>query len=85
MSAYEASDFLYASEKGLTSANGAVNLLFKHKMSKFSVKIEKGEYFEGDIPYEMTVLIHNTVTDCLIDLSTGDVVKNPLGTTIRTR
>ena len=79
LSAYEASDFLYASQKGLTSESGAVNLLFKHKMSKFTVNILKGEDFEGNIPSDMTVLIHNTVTDCLIDLSTGDVVKDSHG------
>ena len=77
LSAYEASDFLYASRKGVTSADGEVNLLFKHKMSKFTVNLLKGEDFEGEIPEEMTIYVHNTVTDCLIDLSTGDVVKDP--------
>lgn len=77
LSAYEASDFLYAKKKGVTSAEGEVDLLFQHKMSKFTVKISKGEDYEGDLPATATLLIHNTVTDCLIDLSTGDVVKDP--------
>lgn len=77
LSAYEASDFLYASKKGVTSEDGEVNLLFKHKMSKFTVNLLKGDDFEGDIPAEMTIYVHNTVTDCLIDLSTGDVIKDP--------
>lgn len=77
LSAYEASDFLYASKKGVTSEDGEVNLLFKHKMSKFTVNLLKGEDFEGEIPEEMTVYVHSTVTDCLIDLSTGDVIKDP--------
>ena len=77
LSAYEASDFLYASRKGVTEADGDVNLLFKHKMSKFTVNLIKGEDFEGEIPSEMTIYVHSTVTDCLIDLSTGDVIKDP--------
>jgi hypothetical protein len=81
LSAYEASDFLYAVKKGVTSANGEVNLIFKHKMSKFTVNLIKGADFEGDIPEEMTIYVHNTVTDCLIDLATGDVVKDPYAST----
>lgn len=81
LSAYEASDFLYAAQKGVTEADGNVNLIFRHKMSKFTVNLIKGEDFEGEIPAEMTIYVHNTVTDCLIDLSTGDVVKNPYATT----
>lgn len=77
LSAYEASDFLYAFAKGVTSAGGDVGLLFKHKMSKLTVNIVKGEDYEGDIPATATVYVHSTVTDCLIDLSTGDVIKNP--------
>lgn len=77
LSAYEASDFLYAVKKGVTSDGGEVRLPFRHKMSKLTVNIIKGEDFEGDIPEDMTVYIHSTVADCLIDLSTGDVVKDP--------
>lgn len=87
LSAYEASDFLYAYKKGVTSEDGEVNLLFKHKMSKFTVNILKGGEFEGDIPSDLTIYLHSTVTDCLIDLSTGDVVKDPYASakTITTR
>ena len=76
LSAYEASDFLYAKCKGVSAADGDVNLLFKHKMSKLTVNIVKGEDYEGDIPAAATVYIHSTVTDCTIDLSTGDVLKD---------
>jgi hypothetical protein len=81
ISAYEASDFLYASSKGVTSVDGEVNLLFKHKMSKLTVNIVKGENYDGDIPEAASLYIHSTVPDCLIDLSTGDVVKNPTAQT----
>lgn len=77
LSAYEASDFLYATKKGVTSADGEVNLMFKHKMSKLTVNLIKGTEYEGELPATATLLVHSTVTDCLIDLSTGDVIKNP--------
>ena len=77
LSAYEASDFLYATKKGVTSAGGEVNLMFKHKMSKLTVNLIKGSDYEGDLPATATLLVHSTVTDCIIDLSTGDVIKNP--------
>lgn len=77
LSAYEASDFLYAVKKGVTSADGEVELMFKHKMSKLTVNLIKGADYEGDLPATATLLVHSTVTDCLIDLATGDVIKNP--------
>lgn len=77
LSAYEASDFLFATAKGVTSEGGDVNLVFRHKMSKFTVKLIKGADYEGELPANATVYIHSTVTDCVIDLATGDVVKNP--------
>lgn len=77
LSAYESSDFLYAKSTGVSSADGDVDLLFKHKMSKFTVNLIKGDSYEGEIPEDITLYLHSTVTDCIIDLSTGDVVKDP--------
>lgn len=77
LSAYEASDFLYATAKGVISEDGDVDLLFKHKMSKLTVNLIKGSDYEGDLPETATLLVHSTITDCLIDLATGDVIKNP--------
>lgn len=74
---YAASDFLYASAKGLTRDGGAVRLAFKHLMSCLRVNLVKGEDFKGDIPDDVTVYVHNTVRRAVIDLSSGDVVKNP--------
>lgn len=76
-SQYEASDFLWSSAKMVTSSEPTVKLLFKHKMSKVTVNLIKGGNFEGDIPNDAAVIIHNTVASALIDLSTGDVVKDP--------
>lgn len=74
---YQASDFMFAKKKGVTSAEGDVKLTFSHKMSKLTVNLLKGEDFEGDIPESLSVYIHNTVTESLIDLSSGDVIKHP--------
>ena len=74
---YEASDFLYATAKGLTKDDGAVRLAFSHLMSCLRINLVKGEDFKGDIPDDVTVYVHNTVTRAVIDLSSGDVVKNP--------
>ena len=76
-SQYEASDFLWSTAKEVTSSEPTVKLLFKHKMSKVTVNLVKGENFEGEIPEKASVIIHNTVASSLIDLSTGDVVKDP--------
>ncbi|MBQ9410373.1 MAG: fimbrillin family protein [Bacteroidales bacterium] len=72
-SAYEASDFLWAGVKGVTQT-GTVPMAFQHKMCKVNVKLVKGEDYEGDLPQDVSVYIHSTVTEAYIDLSTGDVV-----------
>ena len=77
MSGYEASDFLHAAAKGVTREDGTVKLSFRHIMSNLTINLIKGEDFSGELPYDVTVMVHNTVTDCYIDLATGDVVKNP--------
>ena len=76
LSAYEASDFLWAKSKAITRVD-AVPLVFKHKMSKVVVNLLKGTDYEGDIPTDVVVKLHNTVPDALIDLYSGDVIKNP--------
>ena len=79
LSAWERSDFLWASNFGLTRT-AQVPLVFNHRMSRVDIHLVKGEDYEGDIPDNAVVYIHNTVTDALIDLATGDVLKAPRGT-----
>lgn len=76
MTPYEASDFLWASAMDVEGSSNPVKLQFSHRMSNAYVKIEKGEDYDGSLPSDMEVYIHSTVADALIDLSTGDVVKN---------
>ena len=75
MGGYEASDFLFASAKGIAASASPVNLQFSHIMSKITVRLIKGEDFEGEIPETATVYIHNTVTDASIDLTAGVATK----------
>lgn len=80
MGGYEQSDFLFVSAKGISASATPVNLRFKHIMSKISIRLIKGEDFEGEIPETATVYIHNTVTDASIDLMAGVATKALRGT-----
>lgn len=76
MDGYEASDFLYTAAANVKATANPVNLQFRHIMSKLSVRLIKGEDFEGDFPETATVYIHNTVPEATIDLQAGVVTKN---------
>ena len=76
MSAYEASDILWAKAGGIRRADGAVSLQMKHIMSKLTVCIVAGESYVGSLPDDANVLIHSTVADAKIDLEKGAVVKD---------
>lgn len=78
---YEASDFLWASAKKQTAGNDAVALKFKHCMSKLTVRLIKGEDYEGDeLPQDAEVFIHNTLPNATIDLAAGIATKTLYGT-----
>lgn len=80
MSGYEASDFLFASSKNVFASASPVNLQFSHIMSKITIRLIKGEDFEGEIPEKATVYIHNTVTQSNIDIAAGVATKALRGT-----
>lgn len=75
LSGYEASDFLYASAKNLTATSSPVNLSFRHVMSKLTVRMIKGDNYEGELPENATVYVHNTVPSATIDIEAGIVTK----------
>ncbi len=79
LSGYEASDFLYASAKGIEASANPVNLSFRHILSKISIRLIKGDDYEGEIPEHVKVYIHNTVTEATIDLSAGVATKYSRG------
>lgn len=84
---YEASDFLYAQTNNVSASNSPVTLAFKHIMSKLTIRLIKGEDFEGEMPTYAEVYVHNTVPESTIDLSAGVATKyvRGNGTTIRAR
>ena len=75
---YEASDFLWAKQAGVKYPD-VVNLTFSHRMSRLVVKLVKGKDFEGDMPKDVVVKVHGTVTDAIVDLGSGVVVKDNYG------
>lgn len=77
---YEASDFLYASSSKVKASAQPVTLQFKHRMSKLLIRLIKGEDYEGELPDEAEVYVHNTVTSATIDLSAGIATRNPHAT-----
>ncbi len=75
LSTYEQSDFLWAEAKGV-SQMAEVPLTFSHKMSKILINLVKGEEYTGELPETAVVRVHNTVPAAIVDLATGNVVKN---------
>lgn len=77
---YEASDFLWAKTEGVKYPD-VVRLDFSHRMSRLVVRLVKGEDFDGELPEDISVRVHGTVTDALIDLGSGAVEKSRYGGT----
>lgn len=75
MSAYEASDFLWAKAVGVTSSSPNVTLTFKHLLSAVRVSLLEGDGFEVDewSTLSKNVMISNTSREGSVNLSTGKV------------
>ncbi len=80
LSGYEASDFLWAKKEGVEEAE-ITALTFAHRLSKVAINILKGDDYEGDLPENGEVFIHNTYPEATIDLISGYVTKYPYGST----
>lgn len=76
---YAASDFLFAQAKGLTASASPVQLQFAHRMSRILLRLVKSSDYEGELPDEAEVLIHNTIPSATIDLNVGVVTRNVHG------
>ena len=76
MDGYEASDFLWANSRGVAASEEPVRLSFRHRMSRLVVRLVPGDDYEGDIPEDARVYVHNTVPEATIDLSVGLVTKD---------
>lgn len=79
MNAYEKSDFLYASSRNVASSSSPVEMQFRHLLSKLTIRLIKGEDYEGEIPETALVQIHNTVPSSTIDLESGIATKYKYG------
>ena len=84
LSAYEASDILWAKTEGVEAGDTGdpVELQFKHIMSKMVVNLVKGEDYQGVFPDEGTLYIHYVVPSATLDLVNGVPVKDPYGTPV---
>ena len=49
-------------------------------MSRMLIQLVKGEDYEGDLPEDAAVYLHNTAPDATIDLSAGLVTRDPYAT-----
>ena len=76
---YEASDFLWAKTEGVDQSTETVTLQFSHRCSKLVIQLVKGPSYEGELPDNATVYIHNVVPTATIDLATGAVTKDIFG------
>lgn len=76
---YAMSDFLWAGKKNVQASDGKITLQFEHKMSRMVIKLSKGQDYEGELPEDAEVYIHNTVTSGTADLSVGNVTRNSYG------
>ena len=79
LSGYEASDLLYAKTSNVAASTSPVTLNFKHIMSKLTIRLVKGEDFEGDMPTDAEIFIHNTVPTATFDISAGIVTRDVKG------
>lgn len=73
---YGLSDFLHSSASGLVASASPVSLTFRHIMSRLTIRLIKGEDFDGELPENAVVMIHNTVPDATVDLRAGVATVN---------
>lgn len=76
MTAYEASDFLWAKTSKVTPTSSKVIMTFKHRMSSARVRFSQGTGWADATEYAAVskeVLVTNTVRRSTVNLSTGTV------------
>lgn len=74
---YTLSDFMWARNVSAGPEDGAVALQFTHRLSRIDINLVKGVDYEGELPEDAVVKIHGTVPVAIVDLTSGDVVKDP--------
>lgn len=74
LSGYEQSDFLWGKVAKVYATEGVIRLPMKHRLGNVCVKLKEGKGFsQGEwAELKKTVMVLNTTTDALINLSTGE-------------
>lgn len=70
---YMESDFLWASKSNVSAGNTAVSMQFAHKMSRIVIKLVASDDYEGTIPQDAKLYVHNIIPDATVDLNVGIV------------
>lgn len=74
---FSASDIMFAKVLNYSDFQSPVRLNFSHAMSKLTIRLIKSEDYEGELPSQAKVYVHNTVTKATLDLNTGIATKMP--------
>lgn len=72
---YSASDLMYASSTNYSDVHSPIRLTFSHALSKLTIRLIKDEDYEGDLPSNIQVYIHNTVPKATFDMASGIATK----------
>lgn len=76
---FSACDFLWGKVAAQAYTTEAIPLVFKHKLTKVTLKLRKGPDYVGDFPANAVFYIHSTVPTATIDFATGSVTKDSYG------
>lgn len=79
LSGYEAADLMWAKATKVSQSDNAVQLQFKHMMSRVVVKLERGENYDGELPEDITVHLYNTVTTAEVNFAKGSLQRYAYG------
>lgn len=76
LSGYERSDFLWGKVAKVYATEHVIRLPLKHRLGNVCVKLKEGKGFsQGEwAELKKTVMVMNTTTDALINLSTGECI-----------
>lgn len=77
LSGYEASDLMWAKAERVAREDGAVQLSFKHMMSRLVLNIERGPKYEGELPEQIEAHVYNTRTRAIVNWTTGTLQADP--------
>lgn len=75
-SGLSAFDFMWAKTSDVSYSDGAVDMTFRHRLTKLKITVAAGGEYGEALPEDMTVRVLNTHLGGLIDFGTGFVTKD---------